>query len=419
MTTFVLAASAFSPLSRPQHHRAAGNRGVDVRSHRARVALSTTHDETLRANAAKWVSSPEIKKLLRQSREGTLWDDADDDDEHGSVTSLRDDDYDDDAEIASPGRTAPAHARPLEEAPAEAAFVARALREETFLGPGDELAACKEKARRDEGLGAARARHAAAAVAQSGVARVRGALSAGTAERLRAHVVEELETLVAGGEGMSEEDGFRLVAVGSGTQRLSALVGEDEADLGETETRWDIRLDSGAAPVRAALRELLADDEAPLGRAFAAIAGADATLWECAAIVSAPGAAPQILHADATHTPEPLLVTAFVALQDVRREMGPTRFVRGTHTEPGPAAVLADGDALGLADAKGRPPPSCVALLKAGEAALYDGRLLHCGGANRSDELRILFYLTFRAATDDGVGGAEALEELQGSLREE
>ena len=76
-------------------------------------------------------------------------------------------------------------------------------------------------------------------------------------------------------------------------------------------------------------------------------------------------------------------------------------------------------DALGLADAKGRPPPSCVALLKAGEAALYDGRLLHCGGANRSDELRILFYLTFRAATDDGVGGAEALDELQGSLRGE
>ena len=108
MTSFLLsAASAFSPLSRPQHRR----------SHRARVALSTTHDETLRANAAKWVSSPEIKKLLRQSREGTLWDDADEDDEHGSVASLWADD--DDAEIASPGRTAPAHARPLEEAPAE------------------------------------------------------------------------------------------------------------------------------------------------------------------------------------------------------------------------------------------------------------------------------------------------------------
>ena len=28
----------------------------------------------------------------------------------------------------------------------------------------------------------------------------------------------------------------------------------------------------------------------------------------------------------------------------------------------------------------------------------YDGRLLHCGTANDSDELRVLFYVTFRHA---------------------
>ena len=44
---------------------------------------------------------------------------------------------------------------------------------------------------------------------------------------------------------------------------------------------------------------------------------------------------------------------------------------------------------------------------------VYDARrLLHCGGANGATN-RILFYLTFRAATDDGVGGAEALDELR------
>ena len=37
----------------------------------------------------------------------------------------------------------------------------------------------------------------------------------------------------------------------------------------------------------------------------------------------------------------------------------------------------------------------------------YDGRLLHCGGANRSDELRVLFYLTFRAADGGQVGGED------------
>ena len=37
----------------------------------------------------------------------------------------------------------------------------------------------------------------------------------------------------------------------------------------------------------------------------------------------------------------------------------------------------------------------------------YDGRLLHCGGANRSDELRVLLYLTFRAADGGGQVGRE------------
>ena len=37
----------------------------------------------------------------------------------------------------------------------------------------------------------------------------------------------------------------------------------------------------------------------------------------------------------------------------------------------------------------------------------YDGRLLHCGGANRSDELRVLFYLTFRAADGGQLAGEE------------
>ena len=66
------------------------------------------------------------------------------------------------------------------------------------------------------------------------------------------------------------------------------------------------------------------------------------------------------------------------------------------------------------------PPPleSCVGLLETGEATIYDSRLLHCGGANRSHErttrgrsggsdddqdnkgeARVLFYITFRCAT--------------------
>ena len=50
------------------------------------------------------------------------------------------------------------------------------------------------------------------------------------------------------------------------------------------------------------------------------------------------------------------------------------------------------------------PPPSRVGCVDAGGATLYDGRLLHCGGANKSDKLRVLFYVTWRCA--DHAAGA-------------
>jgi len=52
-------------------------------------------------------------------------------------------------------------------------------------------------------------------------------------------------------------------------------------------------------------------------------------------------------------------------------------------------------------------------LLDAGEAALYDGRVLHSGGPNSSPERRVQFYATFRRAAADGVGlGNEAAHSL-------
>jgi hypothetical protein len=69
-----------------------------------------------------------------------------------------------------------------------------------------------------------------------------------------------------------------------------------------------------------------------------------------------------------------------------------------------------------------------VGCLSKGDAALYDGRLLHCGGANRSDKLRILFYVTFRHAKAigkdvSGDGAAAAASEGSsvrlGDLRKE
>ena len=78
------------------------------------------------------------------------------------------------------------------------------------------------------------------------------------------------------------------------------------------ETRWDLRL-ALTEPVRAALHELL---RGPVGVALAGLAGGDAALVELAAVVSAPGAAPQVLHPDAEWSASGLVFTAFVALQD-------------------------------------------------------------------------------------------------------
>jgi len=100
-------------------------------------------------------------------------------------------------------------------------------------------------------------------------------------------------------------------------------------------------------------------------------------------MISAPGAASQIVHADCDGAPNPpLLFTCFVALQPVTRALGPTRWLPTTHCDAAAhMAVNAHGD-----------------------ASLYDGRILHCGGTNSAggpddgDGLRVLFYLTFRHA---------------------
>ncbi len=340
---------------------------------------------------------------------------------------------------------APEHARPL---PAldEAAFIERALREDAYLGAGAPLRTCEPE-------------RAASVVRRHGVARLDGVLSESTARELHAYVLGELDQLVnatapspaaarakgkAGAEsgedaqdGEDAEGAFRLVAVGSGTQRLSRFAAAGEGgsanegpSMDVEETRWDLRLSRDLPIVRRALKELLLGIATPaghekargsatsqgeargggsdcrvdrgeaggaLGNAIEHLGGAHAELWEVSAIVSVPGAPPQVVHADAMWTPEPLLLTAFVGLQPVARTMGPTRFLPRTHTSAEPAEAVAMGDATSLGASA---PPSWVGLLGAGDAALYDGRLLHCGGANRADRPRALFYVTFRAEAE-------------------
>ena len=61
---------------------------------------------------------------------------------------------------------------------------------------------------------------------------------------------------------------------------------------------------------------------------------------------------------------------------------------------------------------------AALGCLDTGDATLYDSRLLHAGGANRSPLPRLLFYLTFRHVSADADAlGNEAAHSLRPELR--
>ena len=241
------------------------------------------------------------------------------------------------------------------------------------------------------------------AVHEVGVVRTR-AVSRTTAEALRADVLEQLELARAttSTHGLGLTDSY-----------LSSVLAPDN---GSEQVRWDVRLALTPA-VRMALREMLAVEAGSLTSIFEALAGGgDAELWECAAIVTAPGATAQPVHSDTEYSPSPCLFTAFVALQPVTADNGPTRFLPRTHTAEAHAPRSAADERTFLTSAA-----SSVALLETGECALYDGRLLHCGTAHQGDELRVLFYVTFRHVNADSSLANEAAhsirDEYKGALR--
>ena len=100
------------------------------------------------------------------------------------------------------------------------------------------------------------------------------------------------------------------------------------------------------------------------------------------------GQVSQQLHRDADSwhyfpSPRPwVLVSANVALTDFTEENGATVLVPGSHRWPADRA-LTDED------------PRALAVMPAGSALLYSGNVLHGGGANRTDEVRIGLYFGY------------------------
>ena len=212
-------------------------------------------------------------------------------------------------------------------------------------------------------------------VERRGVARVPGSVSRSTAESLSDFVRTSLRESVS-----SDIQNLRV-------DNFSSGIFSQHASPAAPQTRWELRLPM-APCVSTALNEIFSG---ALGPVLAALAGPDAELWELSAIISAPGAAPQIVHADTAYASCPSLITTFVALQDVSTAMGPTCFVPGTHNDKAAHMRFMEDPLEVLSDADGR---ACV--LDIGDAAVYDSRILHRGGTNRSDRLRALLCITFR-----------------------
>lgn len=127
-------------------------------------------------------------------------------------------------------------------------------------------------------------------------------------------------------------------------------------------------------------------------------------LHELSCIISDPGSPTQCVHCDTPYLESVApLYTFFVALQDVKDDMGHTTYLPKTHTKA--AHDIFNAGIKQKEDLISCIPPVRTSL-KQGDVVIFDSRVLHCGGANTSDmrtvqvqegeagERRVLFYFT-------------------------
>jgi ectoine hydroxylase-related dioxygenase (phytanoyl-CoA dioxygenase family) len=208
---------------------------------------------------------------------------------------------------------------------------------------------------------------------QDGVVLLKDALSVSSAATLREEIIERRSKAYA---AVNDGEDWRLYF----------------ADVLLKSSRCDLLLPLNKGMQRA-LQELLKNSK--LANVLVSTIGEDATLYELSALISEPGAPRQPVHPDNPHQENPPLLTCFVALQDISASMGPTTFLPKTHTA---AAHAEFDDHVNQRDSMLEIRPNVVALLKAGDVALFDSRTMHCGGANDINlgSSRAVLYLSFR-----------------------
>ena len=98
------------------------------------------------------------------------------------------------------------------------------------------------------------------------------------------------------------------------------------------------------------------------------------------------------------------MLTGFVALQDIEPNMGPTTWIRGTHTEQVHDRFYASPEE---ADAIMKSGTKAVGTLAKGSCVIFDPRTLHCAGGNDCvdpNKTRALFYFSFKNPRIDHPG---------------
>jgi len=252
-----------------------------------------------------------------------------------------------------------------------------------------------------------------AVIVEQGVARINGRLSQETAasllEFINGYLEEALTTKV---EDMSLEEIYKQQTY--------------FADVREKLNRWDMLLPlEESETVQQALWELLVDDPV-LADSIASILGHEAQLYEMGTLISDPGSERQLLHADYNYQPDfqpdiPPALTCFVALQDIDESMGPTTFLPSSATEEYHEEIaVGQDDGYGDGQYKSQlltKSTNFLSTLQTGDCALYNPMTLHCGGANRSNKRRVIFYFSFKNKKYDEKDWPLAYASLRPDLR--
>ena len=246
-----------------------------------------------------------------------------------------------------------------------------------------------------------------AVIMDQGVARINGVMEKSTASSLLEYVNQSLEEAQNPRTDLTEEELYKQQT------KFSDVLGKLN--------RWDMLMPlEDSEQVMQAMYELLSRNNI-LSDAIKSILGPCPQLYELGTLISDPGSERQLLHADYNYQPDftptvPPALTCFVALQDISAEMGPTTFIPKSATEEYHQEIQMreyDYSEEGLLAES----PNQLNTLGTGDCSIYNPMLLHCGGANRSNQRRVIFYFSFKNPKFDEKDWPLAYASLSPDLR--